>query len=78
MFKNIRLFFLGSDDFTPEDKTAAALALNATLEAGWPGFAIDARLPLDSIAEAHATIEARKVSGRVVLIVRDEGTGHGG
>ncbi len=32
VFKNVRLFFLGSDDFTAAAKMAAARALNETLE----------------------------------------------
>ena len=38
VFKNVRLFFLGGDDFPAEAKTAAAGALNETLAGGWPGF----------------------------------------
>jgi hypothetical protein len=51
VFKNIRLFFLGSDDFPKHAKIAARVDLNAALEAGWPGFEIaaheltDRRLP---------------------------------
>jgi NADPH2:quinone reductase len=73
VFKNIRLFFLGSDDFPPGAKLAAARALNEALEGGWPGFEVDARFPLESIAEAHGAVEGRKVSGRVVLSIRGEG-----
>jgi NADPH2:quinone reductase len=67
VFKNVRLFFLGSDDFPAEAKMAAARALNEALEGVWPGFEIEARFPLEKIAEAHEAIEERKVSGRVVL-----------
>jgi hypothetical protein len=35
VFKNVRLFFLGSDDFAIEAKIAAAKDLNGALEAGW-------------------------------------------
>jgi NADPH2:quinone reductase len=66
-FKNVRLFFLGSDDFPAEAKLAAARGLNEALEGAWPGFDIEARFPLERIAEAHEAIEERKVSGRVVL-----------
>jgi NADPH:quinone reductase-like Zn-dependent oxidoreductase len=34
---------------------------------GWPGFEIEARFPLERIAQAHEAIEGRKVSGRVVV-----------
>lgn len=67
VFKNVRVFFLGSDDFPPEAKTTAARALNEALTGGWPGFEIGERFPLESIAEAHAAVEQGKVSGRVVL-----------
>ncbi len=67
VFKNVRLFFLGSDDFPAEAKAAAARGLNEALAAGWPGFEIEARFPLESIAEAHAAIEERRVAGRVVV-----------
>jgi NADPH2:quinone reductase len=72
LFKNIRLFFLGSDDFPAEAKLAAARALNDTLESGWQGFEIGARFPLELIAEAHEAVEEGKVTGRVVLSVRSE------
>jgi len=52
--------------------TAAARALNEALEGGWPGFEVEARFPLESIGEAHAAIEGRKVSGRVILSIRGE------
>ncbi len=72
VFKNICLFFLGSDDFPREAKMAAARALNAALEDGWPGFEIESRFPLESIAEAHEAVEVRKLSGRVILTLRAE------
>jgi NADPH2:quinone reductase len=72
VFKNVRLFFLGSDDFPQESKTAAARALNAALEGGWPGFEIDSRYRLESIAEAHEAVEAGKRSGRVIVTLRAE------
>jgi NADPH:quinone reductase len=67
VFKNIRVFFLGSDDFPAEAKAAAANALNAMLNAGWPGFKIDRHFPLANIAEAHEYVEGRRGSGRVVV-----------
>jgi NADPH2:quinone reductase len=72
VFKNVRLFFLGSDDFPIEDKLTAARALNDALEGGWPGFEIEARYPLESIAEAHEAVESRKVAGRVVMSLRPD------
>jgi NADPH2:quinone reductase len=46
VFKNIRVFFLGSDDFPTEAKVAATHDLNDALQAGWPGFEIGERIPL--------------------------------
>lgn len=69
VFNNIRVFFLGSDDFAPEAKTAAANALNAALGAGWEGFPIAARVPLQDIARAHELVEHPAGPGRIVLTV---------
>jgi NADPH2:quinone reductase len=67
VFKNIQLFFLGSDDFTPEAKAAAARDINAALEAGWQGFAIGERIPLSEIVRAHELAEHPQHPGRVVV-----------
>ena len=67
VFKNVRLFFLGSDDFPAEVKAAAARDVNAALEAGWTGWEIGGRFPLAAIAEAHEYIEGRRGPGRVVV-----------
>jgi NADPH2:quinone reductase len=69
VFKNIRLFFLGSDDFPREAKIAATRDLNAALEAGWPGFEIGERIPLAEIARAHELVDHPARPGRVVVIV---------
>ena len=69
VFKNIRLFFLGSDDFPAEAKSLAARDLNAALEAGWPGFEIAERIPLAEIAQAHELAEHPVRPGRVVVIL---------
>jgi NADPH:quinone reductase len=69
VFKNIRLFFLGSDDFPKEAKIQAARDLNATLEAGWPGFEIGERVPLAEIARAHELVEHPVQRGRVVIVL---------
>src|SRR5262249_3913856 len=63
VFKNVRVYFLGSDDFPAEAKAAAAEGLNAALEAGWPGFEIGRRFPLSAIAEAHEYVEGRRGPG---------------
>src|ERR1700739_380969 len=67
VFKNIQLFFLGSDDFMPEAKAAAARDINGALEAGWSGFAIGERIPLSEIVRAHELAEHPQHPGRVVV-----------
>jgi NADPH2:quinone reductase len=67
VFKNIRVFLLGSDDFPKEAKLQAAADLNAALKAGWPGFDIAERLPLAEIARAHELVEHPMRSGRVIV-----------
>jgi NADPH:quinone reductase len=69
VFKNVRVFFLGSDDFSKEAKMEAARDLNAALEAGWPGFEIGERIPLADIARAHELMEHPLRPGRVVLLL---------
>lgn len=67
VFKNIRLFFLGSDDFPKAAKISAARDLNSALESGWIGFPIAERVPLADIARAHELIEHPARPGRVVV-----------
>ena len=67
VFKNIQLFFLGSDDFMPEAKAAAARDINGALDAGWSGFAIGERIPLSEIVRAHELAEHPQHPGRVVV-----------
>jgi NADPH2:quinone reductase len=69
VFKNIRLYFLGSDDFPTEAKVAATRDLNDALQAGWPGFEIGERIPLAEIARAHELAEHPVRHGRVVVTV---------
>ena len=69
VFKNVRVFFLGSDDFPDEAKRVAAAGLNDALDGEWPGFQVSERLSLRSIVEAHECLEARRGVGRVVVIV---------
>ena len=69
VFKNNRLFFLGSDDFPPEAKSAAARDLNAALEEGWSGFEIAERIPLSDIAKAHELVEHPTRRGRIVVSI---------
>ena len=69
VFKNIRLYFLGSDDFPAEAKASAARDINAALEEGWSGFAIGERIPLAEIARAHELAEHPERPGRVVITI---------
>jgi NADPH:quinone reductase len=69
VFKNIQLFFLGSDDFPPDAKAAAARGINAALEAGWSGFTIGERIPLAEIARAHELAEHPQRPGRIVVTI---------
>jgi len=69
VFKNIRLFFLGSDDFPLDAKVQATKDLNAALEAGWSGFDIGDRIPLSEIADAHELVEHPSKPGRVVVTI---------
>jgi len=69
VFKNIRLFLLGSDDFPTEAKVAATRDLNDALQAGWAGFEIGERIPLAEIARAHELVEHPVRRGRVVVTV---------
>jgi len=68
VFKNVRLFFLGSDDFPAAAKAAAARSLNEALVGEWPGFEIGLQVPLEAIAQAHEAVETRAVRGRVVVL----------
>ena len=67
VFQNVRLFFLGSDDFSSEIKIEAARDINAAFEAGWMGFEIAERIPLVEIAKAHELVEHPIRRGRVVV-----------
>ena len=67
VFKNIRVFFLGSDDFPAEAKAAAARDLNAALERIGQGSRTIRSFALSAIAEAHEYVESRKARGRVVV-----------
>ncbi|HEY0601689.1 MAG TPA: NADPH:quinone reductase [Herpetosiphonaceae bacterium] len=67
VFSNARLFFIGSDDIPLEAKLEATRAINQAFEAGWQGFDIAARFPLDDIAQAHAAVEHPVRPGRVIV-----------
>lgn len=69
LFRNIRIEFLGSDDFRRADKVEAARAINDALVAGWEGFEIAERLPLEEIATAHERLETPAFRGRIVVLL---------
>ncbi len=69
VFRNARLYFLGSDDFSPEAKQRAALELTEMLANGWRGFPIAHVAPLADIAEAHERVESGSGRGRVLLSI---------
>jgi NADPH:quinone reductase len=69
VFKNIRVYFLGSDDFPREAKMRAARDINSALEASWTGFEIGARIPLAEIARAHELVDHPARRGRVMVIL---------
>jgi len=68
-FKNVRMFFLGSDDFPSEVKRRAAQALNEAFAFGWDGFEIAERISLSDIARAHEHVESPTRPGRVVVVL---------
>ena len=69
VFANVRLEFLGSDDFPPLAKAAAARDLNESLAAGWRPFEAFDRYPLSAIAEAHEQVDRGQPDGKVVVVV---------
>ena len=68
VFKNVRLCFLGSDDFPAERKRQAAVELTAAASEGWVGLPIVETYDLSQVAEAHARVELGG-AGRVVIKV---------
>jgi NADPH2:quinone reductase len=69
VFKNIRVYFLGSDDFPEEAKAEAARDLNSALGTGWSGFEIGERIPLAETARAHELVEHPMRPGRIVIVL---------
>ena len=67
VFKNIRVDFLGSDDFPLAAKREAARDLNEAIRGGWVGLPVGARFGLEDVAEAHAFVEERRGPGRVII-----------
>lgn len=69
VFKNVRMFFIGSDDVPEEAKLEATHDINAALESGWGGLQIAARFPLDNIAAAHESVEHPTGPGRTIVTI---------
>jgi len=69
VFKNVGLYFLGSDDFPMQAKLEAVQDVNAALEAGWRGFEIAERIPIAEIAQAHELLEHPRRPGRLIVTV---------
>lgn len=67
VFQNIRVCFLGSDDFTHRQRTTAVRAINQLLGAGWQGIHIDRHFPLAAVIQAHQRVERQSGHGRVLL-----------
>ena len=71
VFDNVRIDFLGSDDFPLEAKARAARELSASLAEGWRPFGTFDRYPLAAIAEAHEQVERGQPGGKVVVEVAE-------
>ncbi len=69
VFDNIRIDFLGSDDFPLEAKGRASRELSASLAEGWRPFGSFDRYPLAAIALAHEQVERGQPEGKVVIEV---------
>jgi NADPH:quinone reductase len=69
VFGNTRIFFIGSDDVPIDAKLEATRAINEALGAGWHGFEIAARFPLDEIAQAHESVEHPRGAGRTIVLI---------
>lgn len=67
VFKNARLFFVGSDDVPVAAKAKAVEDTIKLLHFGWKDFQIAASLSLHEIANAHHLVEHSTGPGRVVL-----------
>lgn len=72
VFNNISLYFLGSDDFTNEDKRKALVEAVKALNEGWSGLEIAKIFKLEDIVEAHAFVANRKSSLRVLISIKGE------
>ena len=67
LFDNVTIRLLGSDDFPPEAKDAAARDLTAAAARGAVTIQVTETLPLAEIARAHQLVETGRPAGRVQL-----------
>jgi NADPH:quinone reductase len=69
VFKNLRLFFVGSDDVPSEAKLQATRDINYALQSGWRGLDIAKTFPLEDIVGAHEFVEHPTKSGRAIVTI---------
>lgn len=69
LFKNARVLLLNSEDFSLDQKQAAAVDVNGLLTGGWQGIHVDRTFPLQEIAAAHDYVAGKRGVGRVVLVL---------
>jgi NADPH2:quinone reductase len=67
LFANVTIRLLGSDDFPPEAKNAAASDLTAAAEQSALAVTVAETFPLERVAAAHELIESGKALGRVLV-----------
>jgi len=67
ILKNVRLRFFIVYNLSAADRAAAVEQLTAWLREGRLQHVVGARLPLDSIAEAHELVETGRAAGNVVV-----------
>jgi len=67
ILKNVRMRFFIVYNLAPADRAAAIGQLTAWLREGRLQHVVSARVPLDSVAEAHELVETGRAVGNVVL-----------
>jgi NADPH2:quinone reductase len=67
LFANVTIRLLGSDDFPPEAKDAAARDLTEAAAASALSVTVAETFPLTRIAAAHELVESGKAAGRVLV-----------
>lgn len=67
LFANVTIRLLGSDDFPPEAKDAAARDLTEAAARSALSVAVAETFPLTRIAAAHELVESGKANGRVLV-----------